>query len=87
MQTDLKPWLHDLLLDRRTLNRGYFKSATIMHLLQAHSRSGQYSKELFSLAVLELWHRVFLDAGSAAGFDTGSKAIETSLITPQVIMT
>lgn len=61
MRTDLKPWLRDLLLDRTTVNRGYFKSATIQRLLEEDGRSGNYSKELFSLAVLELWHREFLD--------------------------
>jgi asparagine synthase (glutamine-hydrolysing) len=62
MRTSLKSWLHDVLLDRTTVNRGYFQSSTILRLLQAHDRSGEYSKELFSLAVLELWHRTFLDS-------------------------
>jgi asparagine synthase (glutamine-hydrolysing) len=62
MRTSLRSWLHDILLDRTSMNRGYFKSATILRLLQAHEHSGLYSKELFSLAVLELWHRTFLDS-------------------------
>lgn len=60
MRTDLKAWLRDVLLDRATVNRGYFKAATIQKLLDEDGRTGNYSKELFSLAVLELWHREFL---------------------------
>lgn len=56
----LKGWLHDILLDRETLARGYFRKSAIENLLEENGRSGAYAKELFSLAVLELWHREFL---------------------------
>jgi len=61
LRTDMKDWLHDILLDGKTLRRGYFKKESIEHLISADLRSGGHSKELFSLAVLELWHRAFLD--------------------------
>ena len=57
----LKDWLHDILLDRKTVARGYFRKAAVEKLLQENGRSGAYPKELFSLAVLELWHREFLE--------------------------
>jgi asparagine synthase (glutamine-hydrolysing) len=60
LRTQLRSWLLDLLLDRETLSRGYFNKAGIEHLLSENQRSGKYSKEIFSLAVLELWHREFL---------------------------
>ncbi len=62
LRTDMKDWLHDILLDGRTLGRGYFKREGIEHLISADLRSGGHSKELFSLAALELWHRAFLDS-------------------------
>jgi asparagine synthase (glutamine-hydrolysing) len=57
---DLRPWLWDILLDRTTLDRGYFQKKGIERLLSENERSGTYSKELFSLATLELWHRTFV---------------------------
>jgi asparagine synthase (glutamine-hydrolysing) len=61
LRTDLKDWLHGILLDRETSARGYFQRGAIEKLLSENLRSGLYSKELFSLAVLELWHRRFLE--------------------------
>ena len=60
MRRDLKDWLHEILLDRETTDRGYFQIATVRELLSENQESGRYAKELFSLAVLELWHREFL---------------------------
>ena len=70
LRHDLQGWLRDVLLDRESLNRGYFKKGAITNLLENDQRSGGYSKELFSLAVLELWHRAFLhgrDVATPAG--------------------
>jgi asparagine synthase (glutamine-hydrolysing) len=65
LRTDLKDFVHDVLLDRTTLERGYFNVAAIEKLLRANAESGQYAKEVLSLLTLELWHRAFLtsDAG------------------------
>ncbi|HEY3128369.1 MAG TPA: asparagine synthase (glutamine-hydrolyzing) [Acidobacteriota bacterium] len=65
LRTDLRDWLLDILLDRKTIARGYFKKKCIEELVSEDLRSGSYSKEIFSLAVLELWHRVFLDKEAA----------------------
>ena len=56
----LKGWLNGILLDRDTLSRGYFRRNAIEKLIAENADSGRYAKELFSLAVLELWHREFL---------------------------
>jgi asparagine synthase (glutamine-hydrolysing) len=63
LRTGLRDWVRDIVLDSKTLSRGYFQRAGIERLLKLDSdeRSGGYSKEIFSLAVLELWHREFLD--------------------------
>jgi asparagine synthase (glutamine-hydrolysing) len=60
LRTELRGWLQDVLLDRETTARGYFKRNSIEDLIAENSRSGKYSKELLSLVVLELWHRSFL---------------------------
>lgn len=65
LKTELKDWLRDVLLDRTTTARGYFNQSSIEGLIDENSRSGKYSRELLSLAVLELWHRSFLMANTA----------------------
>jgi asparagine synthase (glutamine-hydrolysing) len=61
MRNELKDSIRDLLLDRESLQRGYFNRDCIERLLAENTaRGGSYSKEIFSLAVLELWHRQFL---------------------------
>lgn len=64
LRTELKGWTQDVLLDRQTTARGYFKRSSIENLIAENSRSGRFSKELLSLVVLELWHRSFLTAGT-----------------------
>ena len=61
LRSELKGWLSDVLLDSRTLSRGYFRRSGIENLLQKDSTQGGHSKELLSLAALEVWHREFLD--------------------------
>jgi len=66
LRLDLKDWVRDLLLDSRTTARGYFQKAAVERMLSDDIRSGGYSKEIFDLAVLELWHREFLEKGRPA---------------------
>jgi asparagine synthase (glutamine-hydrolysing) len=63
LRFDLKDWVRDLLLDSRTTARGYFQKAAVERMLADDIRSGGYSKEIFDLIVLELWHREFLEKG------------------------
>ena len=59
---ELKGYLHEVLLDRCSLQRGYFKLAALEKLLAEHS-SGKFdhSFQLWSLLMLELWQRMFID--------------------------
>ncbi len=66
LKKDLKGWVSDLLLDRKALSRGYFEKKAIERLVADNGQSGAFSRELFSLAVLELWHREFLDKSTQA---------------------
>lgn len=61
LRNDLRSWMQDLLLDRTSLQRGYFRAGALEGLIEDDLRTGQYAKEIFSLVVLELWHRRFLD--------------------------
>ena len=60
--------VHDVLLDARTLRRGYFREPVVRRLLDEHRRGVRgWHAELWSLLVLELWHRMFVDRRPAAG--------------------
>jgi asparagine synthase (glutamine-hydrolysing) len=61
LRKDLKEFATDILTDRRTLQRGYFEQGIVERLLDENSATQNYSKEIFSLIVLELWNRTFLD--------------------------
>jgi asparagine synthase (glutamine-hydrolysing) len=50
-----------ILLDDKSSSRGYFQKGAVESLLQQDYLKGGYAKEIFSLLVLELWHREFLD--------------------------
>ena len=54
--------VRDILLDTRTLARGYFRPEYLNHVLERH-RSGaeDLSRRIFSLLALELWHRKYID--------------------------
>ena len=66
LRHDLKDWVHGLLLDSKTMARGYFKKSAVERMLSDDSSTESYSKEIFDLAVLELWHREFLEKGKPA---------------------
>jgi asparagine synthase (glutamine-hydrolysing) len=61
LRKDLKDAVWDVLMDGRTINRGYFCKAAIESLLKANANGADYSKEIFSLLTLELWQRTFLE--------------------------
>lgn len=63
---DLHMNVADILLDTKTLSRGYFKRQAIEKLVTSRSHKTNYAKELFSLATLELWHRTFTEKAGAA---------------------
>lgn len=61
MRRELKALVHDTLLSQKALNRRYFNKKEIEKVLSANANEGAYPKEVFSLLVLELWHRMFID--------------------------
>jgi len=61
MRNELKDWVRDVLLDSKTLSRGYFKKECIEYLIDQDQRFHTRPKEVLSLVALELWHRSFAD--------------------------
>jgi asparagine synthase (glutamine-hydrolysing) len=61
LRHDLKDLVTDTLLDSKSISRGYFRKEAVEGLIELDSRSSRYSAEIFSLVVLELWHRAFID--------------------------
>jgi asparagine synthase (glutamine-hydrolysing) len=65
---ELKDYVYEILLDRRTLGRGYFKREGIEHLLHDHmALRYDHSARIWALLVLETWFQVFMD-GEQEGF-------------------
>jgi asparagine synthase (glutamine-hydrolysing) len=59
---ELRGWLSDLLHDPRTRSRGYFRAGEVERLLAQHvSGRRNHANQLWNLAMLELWHRAWVD--------------------------
>jgi asparagine synthase (glutamine-hydrolysing) len=61
MRRELRPLVEELLLSQKAIDRGYFNKSVIETLSSENLKEGRYPKEVFSLLVLELWHRAFID--------------------------
>ena len=61
---ELRGFSRDVLLDSKTLARGYFMKGAVEKMLNQAEKENKYGKEVFSLLVLELWCREFIDAKS-----------------------
>ena len=54
--------VREILLDPRTLARGYFQPEYLHHVLERHRGGAEdLSRRIFSLLALELWHRKYID--------------------------
>lgn len=59
---DLHAMLADVLLDSKCVGRGYFNPEFIRKIIgRQKEKKEDYSKLLWSLLVLEFWHKVFID--------------------------
>src|SRR5579872_287887 len=69
MRHELKDGLMQILLEPRTVQRGYFKPQGIRSLLDEHFRGRRnHAGVLWMLLVFELWHRNFLEAKDQAPY-------------------
>lgn len=61
-QAQLRTFAEEILLDSKTLARGYFRKDTLKWMLQYHATGRRdYSTWIWCLIVLEMWHRIMLD--------------------------
>jgi asparagine synthase (glutamine-hydrolysing) len=67
-RNELKGYVYDVLLDSRSLKRGYFRRESIQRLLDEHSHLRyDHSAKIWALLFLEVWFRIFMDR--EGGFD------------------
>jgi len=65
MRSGVKSRFWEILLEPRTLQRGYFKPAALQAVIDEHVRGRRNrSGMLWRMLVLELWHRNFMEARS-----------------------
>lgn len=61
-RNELKNYPYEILLDERSIKRGYFEKKYIKKLLDEHiSGSFDHGLRIWTLINLELWHQVFID--------------------------
>ena len=62
---ELRSASEEMLLDSGSLSRGYFEEGVLRRMLR-HHRTGErdYSSWIWCLLVLEMWHRIFIDAST-----------------------
>lgn len=60
-RTSLRKWLVDILLDKHTLERGYFAPGHVQQLITEQMAGVNHAVKLGAMVSLELWHRQFLD--------------------------
>jgi asparagine synthase (glutamine-hydrolysing) len=59
---ELKGYTYEVLLDHKTLNRGYFRREGIERLLNDHiALRYDHAAKIWALLFLEMWFRVFID--------------------------
>ena len=63
---ELREMAYDVLLDARAQQRGYFRPEVVRRYLDEHVEGrAHHHPRLWSLLMLEQWHRVFIDARPA----------------------
>jgi asparagine synthase (glutamine-hydrolysing) len=61
-RNELKDYVYGILLDSKSLNRGYFTPEGIRRLLEDHANQrNDNSAKIWALLILEIWFRVFMD--------------------------
>jgi asparagine synthase (glutamine-hydrolysing) len=73
-RNELKEYVYEILLESRTLNRGYFRREGIERLLNDHiTLRYDHSSKIWALLFLEIWFRVFIDGEGESLFHETEK--------------
>lgn len=71
MRAELKAEIAALLLEPRTLQRGYFRKTAVERMLSEHHRGERdHSQALWQLLAFELWHRNYLERRTTVALST-----------------
>ena len=63
LRGELRDYAREVLLDPRSLRRGYFEESEIRTILERHdSGRHDHSLQIWALLMLEHWHEMFVDA-------------------------
>jgi asparagine synthase (glutamine-hydrolysing) len=74
LRTTLQSWVKDLLLDRRTLSRGYFNEEAVRQILDQHMTGCRdYSYRIGALITFEIWNRLFIDGDGVADYESSQR--------------
>lgn len=59
-RNDLRDMAYDVLLSRKAIERGYFRTVEVRNLLDTHcEKTADHSYRIWALLVLEMWHLQF----------------------------
>jgi asparagine synthase (glutamine-hydrolysing) len=68
LRGELREHAREVLLDPRSLERGYFRPEALAALLDEHASAvADHAQGIWTLLLLELWHREFIDRPPAVG--------------------
>ena len=62
---ELAPRVREIILSEKAKSRGYYDPKALERLVETHERDNSHPKAIFSLLVVELWHRQFVDQSAA----------------------
>jgi asparagine synthase (glutamine-hydrolysing) len=72
----LRDFLHDTLLSRRAVERGYFRPSAVKALINDHLGGNvDHQYQLWNLLMLELWHRVCVETPMTSGAERAVSAV------------
>jgi asparagine synthase (glutamine-hydrolysing) len=83
MRNELKDLILTVLLEPKTLQRGYFNPQAVQQLLDEHFLGRRnHSDRIWRLLMLELWHRNFLESFQTA--DSSSEPYRVTSVAGQI---
>jgi asparagine synthase (glutamine-hydrolysing) len=79
-----QPVVRDVLLDRRTRERGFINTAAVERLLDAH-REGTVNggDAIWALMNFELWFRTFIDGQGVQTLSSGPRTVDSRIPNPE----
>jgi asparagine synthase (glutamine-hydrolysing) len=68
LRNELKDFTYDIMLENRTIQRGFFRREAVQLLIDEHmTKHADHSYRIWTLLFLELWYRMFIDKTRVLG--------------------